>query len=676
VVNFFDQQAAARKRTTLCVVLYGVAVAAVTLCVVPVMTLGTLYLSLAAESKSERSRVASRAIEQMFDDPIGAFSHGRNLIVLVVAVTATLGLIFGASLIRYASLRRGGAAVAEGLGARRINAGTRDLDERRLLNVVEEMALASSVPVPAVYVMEEEGVNAFVAGHSPSDAVVAVTRGTLRRLNREQLQGVVAHEFSHILNGDMRLNLRLIGLLYGIVCVSLLGRVLLQSGDSRRNALPVFGIVLLIIGGVGAFFARLIKAMISRQREYLADASAVQFTRNPDGIAGALKVIGAAPRHGRLDSRKADECSHMMFVSSVSSWVEGAMATHPPLENRIRRLDPHWDGKFLGGRATDDAAFHPADAVLELAEPSGSDRDELLAMLRPTGPGARPTTGTAGQVSAAGTKTLEYAGGLTAEQVFARLNAARTALSSIPDRLVEAARDAFTARSLLLAMLLDSDPDVRQTQLAAISGALGPPTAQNTLDLAGELERSSRGVRLPLIDLSVAALGALSFEQYKAFRSTVKAAVNADDHVDLFELCLEQVLVTHLDRKHLDARPVPVQYYALHRLGSEVATLLKAVAAAGRPQPGEASRLVNAALGDLALPPAGPDDATDIQTDRLVAAMSVLRSVAPRLRARVLAACAAIVGADGRIDPQESELLRAIADTLDLPLALPVGIER
>ncbi|HZW06925.1 MAG TPA: M48 family metallopeptidase, partial [Phycisphaerales bacterium] len=601
MVDFFEQQAAARRRTALCVGLYALAVLGVTVCVVPVVTLGVAYLTVALESKRERGRAVSRMVDQLFGDPVGFFSQGHNQAIVLVALAATLGLIFGASLVRYASLRRGGGAVAAGLGARRISPDTRDPDERRLVNVVEEMALASSVPVPDVYVMDREGgVNAFAAGHSPSDAVVAVTRGTLQRLNREQLQGVVAHEFSHILNGDMRLNLRLMGLLFGIGCVGLLGRILLQTGG-RKNALPLVGLLLMVIGAVGVFFASLIRAMISRQREYLADASAVQFTRNPDGIGGALRVIGGTAAHGRVETRTASECSHMMFASSAAGWMEGPFATHPPLEDRIRRVDPRWDGTFLAGRPVTDGS--PAAGVLEIEDVTGPQRDALIGMLGPAVASAALQTAAKPRRAATPAAPLVLAGGLTPGEVFTRVGAARETLASIPDALVKASRDAFTARALLLAMLLDGEGTLRQGQVTLIAAELGEATAQNARVLARQVRSASRGVRLPLIELSLGALGALSTDQYRKFRKTVKAVIDADSRVDLFELCLEQLLITHLDRKHVDARPVPVQYYVLSRLGKEVSTLLWAVAHSSEAGGTGAAQNVAAALKDLSLPP-------------------------------------------------------------------------
>lgn len=668
MVNFFEQQAAARRRTALCVVLYAVAVAAVTACVVPVLTMTGVFLGFAGMGKGERRQAIERTVDQITADPGGFVSNSTHLTLIAVATAATLALIFGSSIVRYVSLRRGGAAVAQGLGARRVPAATRDLKERRLLNVVEEMALASSVPVPDVFVMEgESGVNAFAAGHSPSDAAVCVTRGALDRLNREQLQGVIAHEFSHILNGDMKLNLRLMGLLFGIGCVGFLGRILLEcrGGSDRKNPLPIAGIVLMIIGAVGLFFARMIRAMISRQREFLADASAVQFTRNPDGIGGALKVIGGAPREGRLDASRAAECSHMMFAAPGAAWLEGMMASHPPLKERIRRIDPHWDGRFVVSNVDQTIAEIDSNGrpTYELSYPT--DAESLVQLLGPL-EAARlthrsPTSGPPAAV------TPHRPAGISAVDVLRRVQEASSRLTALPARLVEPARDTFTARALLLAMLLDRNDQIRSAQLAMIADGLGEATQRNTTVIAQALAGADRSARLPLIDLAVRTLAALSPEQYRVFRITLEKVVHADARVDLFELCLEQSLVKHLDRRLIDGRPVPVQYYALHRLGEPIGLLLRAVAAAGQTPTDRARESVAEALQSLSLAAGEGDEPAG--TDGLVAAMATLRAVTPKLRAKILTACAHVVGADNRIEPEEAELLKAIADTLDLPLS-------
>ncbi len=323
-MDFFERQDKARRNTRLLVFYFCVAVLSL---VIAVNVAVSLILTLFAGTSSG-----------------GEPSPGLSQSDLLVWVTiGTLGVILMGSIFKTLQLARGGSAVAELLDGRLINSNTSDADERKLLNVVEEMSIASGVPVPQVYVMDgEPGINAFAAGHSASDAAISVTRGCMKLLSRDELQGVIGHEFSHILNGDMGVNLRLMGLIFGIVCLTVIGRILVRT-RGRKNPLPLLGLALIIIGWAGVFFGRLIQAAVSRQREALADASAVQFTRNPSGLAGALKKIGGLTYGSRINSPHAEEASHLFFATGLSNSL---FATHPPLLERIRALDPSFDGEF------------------------------------------------------------------------------------------------------------------------------------------------------------------------------------------------------------------------------------------------------------------------------------------------------------------------------------------
>ena len=330
-MDFFQHQEVARRSTRRLIFLFALAV----LCVVVAVNIvgAAIYFSFVVPAG--RAWVPASL-------PNGFFL--TNTIVV-------LGLIGGGTVVEMSALSSGGDAVAKMVGARPVDPSTHDLLDRRLLNVVEEMAIAAGIPVPRVFVMDDENtINAFAAGHSINDAVIAVTRGTLTRLNRDELQGVVAHEFSHVLNGDMRLNMRLIGVLFGLMVVAMAGRFLLEiagrtRGGSGRGsggvlaALFLAGITLWVLGYIGVFFGRLIKAAVSRQREFLADAAAVQFTRNPEGLSGALNKIA---EHGSaLATAHAPEAAHFFFANGLGGFTAGLLSTHPPIEERIRRLAPH-----------------------------------------------------------------------------------------------------------------------------------------------------------------------------------------------------------------------------------------------------------------------------------------------------------------------------------------------
>lgn len=334
-MDFFERQQTARRHTKRLEIYFALAVAGIVLMVYLVAVLASAYV---------HSHSALRSSYNTY--PTG-FDLWWQPKLFLGASLGTVAFIFCASAWKTAQLAGGGSAVAEMLGGRPIDANTSDPDERKLLNVVEEMAIASGTPVPHVYVLPgERGINAFAAGHSTNDMVICATRGCLKLLSRDELQGVIGHEFSHILNGDMRLNLRLMGLLFGILCLALFGRILLytRGGDRDRNALPLFGLALLAIGGIGVFFGKLIKSAISRQREFLADASSVQFTRNPEGLAGALKKVGGSS--SLISDPNAEDASHFFFANGLTESFSEMFSTHPPLDQRIRALQPNWDGKF------------------------------------------------------------------------------------------------------------------------------------------------------------------------------------------------------------------------------------------------------------------------------------------------------------------------------------------
>jgi Zn-dependent protease with chaperone function len=331
-MDFFQRQEIARRNTKLLEVYFVLAVIGIIL---------TTYLAFAVF-------VGYLGLRHHAFQPTSEYGFLWNPKLFLGVSVGTLIVIIGGSVFKTSQLAGGGSAVAEMLGGRPISANTRDPDERKLLNVVEEMAIASGTPIPQVYVLPgEETINAFAAGHSTSDMVVCATHGCLKYLTRDELQGVVGHEFSHILNGDMKLNLRLMGLVFGILCIAMMGRILLDTRGSSsrdRNPLPLVGLALLAIGGLGVFFGKLIKSAVSRQREFLADASSVQFTRNPAGLSSALQKVGGMG--SRIDDPNAEDASHFFFANGLRESFAGIFSTHPRLEDRIRALDPSWDGKF------------------------------------------------------------------------------------------------------------------------------------------------------------------------------------------------------------------------------------------------------------------------------------------------------------------------------------------
>ncbi len=571
----------------------------------------------------------------------------------------TLTIIAGASLYKILSLRSGAEAVANLLGARPIAPNSSEPRERRLLNVVEEMALAAGMPVPAVYVLDQEqGINAFAAGWMPGDSIIGVTRGCLETLKRDELQGVVGHELSHILNGDARLNLRLIGWLHGLIVIAMIGYWILRSGsgssgknDKGKGAILLFALALIVIGGIGVIFGRLIKSAVSRQREFLADASAVQFTRDPNGLAGALKKIGGLPSGSKMVAKNAEQASHLFFGDYITKHYFAGLATHPPLVDRIRRLDPSFDGTFpqiaRGGAAIE------LDSDLGMNLPASEER--LAAGV--IGLGGHSIAARVGEVKPA---HVAYA---------ARL------LDSLPPELRARSQDPTLAPMLLYALLLDRRPDVRVKQIEAL-GQAGEFVIQETATTLGHLATCSDSVRLPLLDLALPALRSLSRPQWGEFRRLTHALITADSRVSLFELALQRALVRHLGPVFGGAPERRQGTASLSSHTNEVALLLSAVAhACGETEPAQNSSSIFGANFDAAVRTLGGEAgavralASEACSPEAVdGALRTLGHLAPAGKKLLLEAATACVVADRVVTLGEAELLRAIADSLDCPV--------
>src|SRR5262245_58633369 len=461
--DFFQQQDSARRKTVQLVVYFVLAI------VILITLIYALLLGLGLYGGGEV-----------------AVSWWQPQLLLLAA--AGVGVVVGgASVFKVARLASGGQAVPLVMGGEEVPGTTTDAREKRLLNVVEEMALAAGVPVPPVYVLEEPGINAFAAGYAPGDAVVAVSRGSLNYLTRDELQGVVAHEFSHILNGDMRLNIRLIGLIFGIMALSIIGRILMHASGGRasrrddpraRMALVLLGVAVFVLGLVGAFFGRLIMAAVSRQREYLADASAVQFTRNPDGIGGALKKIGGLAEGSRIGNPQAAEVGHMFFANAFAgAGLAGLLATHPPLVERIRRLDPQFDGRFPEvGRV--------GVGREEFEGPRPGRVPPLAGMPRLPGLPQVPVP-----VLGLADEAASRVGHVDPEEI----SYAQALHDGMPDVVRVAAQEPFSARALVYALLMDRRADLRELQLTRLNSGAEPQDFAETQRLLAPVQALSAG---------------------------------------------------------------------------------------------------------------------------------------------------------------------------------------
>ena len=581
-----------------------------------------------------------------------------------LAVIGTLVVVGGGSLFKIAQLRGGGQVIAEELGGRLLHPDTSDPTERQLLNVVQEMAIASGTTTPPVYLLDhEQGINAFAAGFTPRDAVIGITRGTAERLTRDELQGVVAHEFSHILNGDMRLNIRLIGILHRILIIGLLGyfilRASMSSGYRRRSsrdqggsamALLALGAGLAAVGVVGTFFGNLIKAAVSRQREFLADASAVQFTRHPDGIAGALKKIGGFSAGSSVQSPSAPEASHMFFGRATSGF-SGMFSTHPPLEQRIRRIDPSWDGTLPEEVERAHAAPRPVAArgcmaaVSEMAGGVGGWR-------------------TADGAHAAIAHAVETVG----QPSHAHIRYAAQLLESLPEALVSAAHEPYGARAVVYALLLDRETGPRQVQLTHLAEAADPGVYKATLRLAPLVAELDVRARLPLLEISLPALRELTLAQEEVFRQNVVTLVQADKQIDLFEWSLHRILLHDLDAHRGKARPSAIAPRTLPSAQAACELLLSMLAYAGHRDAEGARRAFEQGRQSLRMPHVRLRPGADLRLDALDAALATLEKAAPQAKRRILQAAVTAIVADRTVTAAEAELLRATSASIGAPM--------
>jgi Zn-dependent protease with chaperone function len=637
-MNFFQAQDSARRSTKKLVVFFILAVVSL------IVFTNLLVMVLFGFLETGEQGVTLSAIAAQFD---------WETFFLIGAAVAFV--ILAGSAYKTMALSSGGKAVAESLGGRLISQNTTDLHERKALNVVEEMAIASGTPVPPVYLLEgEQGINAFAAGFTPGDAVVGLTRGTITYLNREELQGVIAHEFSHILHGDMRLNIRLIGILHGILLIGLIGYFVLRSvrGGSNKNGAPIMGLGLglMVIGFAGTFFGNLIKASVSRQREFLADASAVQFTRSNVGIAGALKKIGGYAPGSALDTPEAPTMSHAYFSKGVGSFMQSMFATHPPLNVRIKRVDPRWDGVF---------APVTSEVVEDVQSSDHAQQASATASTR---------TAVAGAIIA--NQILDSVGQTSPEQ----LDYAASLVDDIPEEIRDAVHDGYGARAVIYCLIIDDkNAEIRDKQLLRLKELGDAGIFERVEHLLGAVQALGIKFRLPLIDMALPSLRQLSKAPYLLFKKNLMFLIRADNRIDMFEWSLQKILFHHLDaefgrpgkkvakygsfkvvKKHIDVL-VSMLVYSCVKGQAEMAAAF-------------ASAEQELGLANLVLLPR-----EQINLDNLDKAVEKLALLKPLLKPRLLKACLAVITQDQKYSPDEMELMRAIGDVLDCPLPPYLG---
>lgn len=637
-MNFFEQQEHARRQTRTLILLFVLAVIAI----VGAVNLVAALLWIWAQGGTMA----------------GPYYYPKGFFLSNTLIT--VGLIVGGTMVETFNLREGGEAVAQMAGGRMISPATQDLQERRLLNVVEEMAIASSIACPKVFVLDKENsINAFAAGYNPNEAVVAVTRGTLNRLTRDELQGVVGHEFSHILNGDMRLNVRLIGVLFGIQMIAGFGQHLLNFGArfstsrSRNDKGPpiqlvmlALGVALFVIGYIGIFFGRLIKSAVSRQREFLADASAVQFTRNPDGIGNALRKIGGLSRKtasaSRIHHPNAEHLSHLFLSAIKPSLLSGMFATHPPINDRLRRIF---------GRN------------VELLEAPELERESPSAEILPDIPYV--ASGFAGtELSAAGTPIVAAP---------TALGKGATAASSVfpAPELENALHEPQAASAVVFALLLERGIE-RDAQMAVLQAEL-PHQAAFAGYLAQSIDKLPRSARLPLLDLSMPALRQLPESDRKVLLRIVEKLIAADNKITLAEFVLQTVLTRRLD-PHA-GRATPVKFNSLVELKTECAMLLSLVAHVAAAESAAIQHEVPAlafirgiaSCPELQLSDADLFPVSEIRFSNVKNALDRVNQLAPLAKPALIKALLAAASTTDALQVSTADMLRAICAAIDVP---------
>ena len=631
-MNFFKAQDIARRHTGRLIFLFALAVI--------FLIVLTNILIVAAFSYMDLSNSNS-----FYEQLINTYDPTISLFVSV----GTLLLILLGSLYKITSLSKGGPAVAEMLGGQLVSQSTNEPKQRKLLNIVEEMSIAAGMPIPKVYLLNENSINAFAAGQSHSNAVIAVTEGALTSLTRDELQGVIAHEFSHILNGDMRLNIKLIGILHGILLIGIVGEYITRSmryRSSRKNnggAILIVGIGLLVIGYAGTFFGKWIKASVSRQREFLADASAVQFTRNKDTIAGALKKIGGLDEGSILNVATAPEYSHAYFANGISSLFGSMFATHPPLQERIKRVDPSWDGQYIIPKPTIDTN--------NSKEKSESSLKDQLGVTTPV-------------ILTAVDQVINQVGTLSDENI----KYAQQLLVAIPEQLKLAAQNPYSARAVLYTLLIREQKDKNNAWLL-----LEKHADKNMPELTKELmaisEKLDENLILPLLEICVNSLRELSLQQYQVFKQTIHNIITSDNSVDLNEWIFQRLVIQQLDEHFLLRKSAKPKHAYLGAVKHEAEIILSLIAYTEHKNKTALAKdafvLGRNEIGAKAFNLAPIEE---LNLNSLNSALDQLMQLKPLLKPKLIKACAAIIMADGKASRKGIELLRTISACLDSPM--------
>jgi len=654
-MNFFEAQDTARRSTTLLILLFVLAIAFL-LALSNFLIFEFLYFA-----EYQTLTLSLSQLDLVFDADL----------CIVLSAAILLFIILG-SVYKLLQLSAGGSVIAQHLGGVIIPRSSSDPLHKKILNIVEEMAIASGTPVPQVYILNEPGINAFAAGWKTTNVVIGITQGALERLTRDELQGVIAHEFSHVFNGDMRLNIRLIAILHGILMIGMLGRMILRSlrfVRTSRNSkgggqaiLVILGIggALAVVGYSGTFFGNWIKSLISKQREYLADASAVQFTRSSEGIANALKKIGGAIPGSALLAASVDEYSHAYFAKGDTGALSlFSFSTHPPLKQRIFRIQPGWDGKYFFDERK---PLRQSDRKKQRA--TDEKRKKEFATSIAVGAGVAVATNDA-------MDALDNIGDVTKEQV----DAAHAWHKQLPGAVLAHAENPYGAQALILALLLDGNAGIKKQQYDVLNKVVGELHTKNVKQVQQDVAELARSQTLSLIDLTLPTLREMTVEQYQRFKLCLQQLIKADKKVDLREWVIQRVVLQHMDEQYgFRKRPV-AKYFVLGSAKYASELMLSLLAYLEHKDPQQAQQAFDIARSSVGAGALSLLPKEAISLDSLNEAMDELEFLKPPIKKRFLQACVSCISHDGKVTIQAYELTRAIASCMDCPMP-PVLVDK
>ncbi len=644
--NFFARQEQARSNCRNLVVVFIVAVLAIITTIYFAFRL-ICYIHLTTNVFTVSEPIANYTQHNSF-----AWWDAAIFIMVFIGVTL---FILAASVIKMRQLQKGGGAVAKMLGGRCVSKSANIPAEQQLLNVVEEMAIAAGIPVPEVYILEKEaGINAFAAGLTINDAAVAVTQGALEKLTRDELQGVVAHEFSHILHGDMRLNIQLMGIIYGVLIIGIIGGEILDNHriSSKSIVLFIAGLLLTIIGYIGTFTGRLIQSAVSRQKEFLADASAVKFTRNPLGLASALKKIGGYIYGSQITSPTARQASHLFFGKSCKDYLfADFLATHPPLTERILLLDPSFDGIFPqvgSGNKTFSPTHDNGELITDMSKP------------RPLSSGLMPVTAKAADIV-----------DRVCSPNLGNLSRASDILSSIPQQLKDLLNTPAGSAAAIYALLTGSTCAERKLPLKAVDPSLAAlGSTEDFLSLCKLAADLKDEQKLPLVELALPSLRNLTVMERKNFLEIVDLLIHADGKITLFEFSLQWIVRQYLSNNEKILEKTV--YFHISQVGYHILIILRALATAGNMGNTDAARRAfnagAARIPELACKTPDYYYTEDINFTEVNTALKKLDSSSFKIKQLIVDACAHCAFSDKTVTVTEAELLRVISLALHCPL--------